>query len=75
MSKAEDESELELPEDDLDDELFEDDLEDFFLEEEDEDAPPLNPPPPEPAAKALPSKNAGSPGNEGFPFPRDFVNP
>ena len=56
-------------------EELDDDLEDFFFEEDDFEDQPLNQQLPEPPAKALPSKNAGSPGNEGFPFPRDFVNP
>lgn len=62
----------ELFDDDLDDDL-EEELEDFFLEEGDEEELLDGSLPPD--AYAVPSKNAGSPGSEGFPFPRDFVNP
>ena len=60
----------ELFDDDLDDDL-EEELEDFFLEEGDEEELLDGSLPPD--AYAVPSKNAGSPGSEGFPFPRDFV--
>ena len=50
-------------------EELDDDLEDFFFEEDDFEAPPLNPPLPEPPAKAT------APGMSGVPFPLEFIYP